>query len=169
MLRNHVILLLLCGSVATGAVGCAGQAAERHPPEKGALGNKILKLDQSTSVSVAKAELGDPAFEITQGAETALRYGFWLLQFRRDRLVQRIRQHKPDPRAPHRYGDGPAIDNTILMLHRGMSIAEVESKVGSPEAFEEFFEGGPRPEVVLRYGLWEMAFNRGRLTARTKG
>jgi hypothetical protein len=49
------------------------------------------------------------------------------------------------------------LDRVIPRLPSGLSIGEVEERLGEPDARFELEVGGP--ETVLTYGLWEVAFS----------
>jgi hypothetical protein len=56
----------------------------------------------------------------------------------------------------------------VLGLHPHAARKDVEAKLGKPGSFEEVFRASSIPELILRYGPWELAFIKERLFQRNK-
>jgi hypothetical protein len=164
-----IIGALMIGSALT-ACG-SDEAREATPLSSGVLDRRIADLPQGASLAVVEARLGEPESEVSVGNETVLSYVPWRLIAEDGRLKRRIRSRptggqvgasEPSER------ESEVLDQKILAIKPGTSIANVRGMLGVPEHNEEVFEGVRHPEVVLSYGAWLLSFRNGHLKQRTK-
>jgi len=122
------------------------------------------------SLAAVESRLGEPTSEITAGSETVLSYGAWRLIIEGDRLKRRIRSRRTSQAGGSGSADheSKALNQKILAIKPGTSIADVRRVLGVPEHHEEVFEASRLPEVVLGYGAWVLSFSNGELRQRTK-
>jgi hypothetical protein len=125
----------------------------------------IVGLQQGMSLVSVRSQLGEPLSESNASGEAALQYKGWLLLFHNNNLERRIRQHWPHH--PITRSLKGMLDAKVLALHRGVSVRSVRADLGAPDSYEEVFEATRRPELILRYGPWEVAFVDGKLNRRT--
>jgi len=121
-------------------------------------------------LETVEARLGEPSSRLTVANETILAYGPWRLVIEDGRLTRRIRSRHVDQAAVSILSDhqSKVLDQKILGLKRGTSIASVRRMLGTPEDDEDVFEEVAHPEVILGYGAWELKFQDGVLKVRTK-
>jgi hypothetical protein len=135
----------------------------------------VATLEPGTSVEAVRAELGDPPQAGTHDAEgvllTTLIYGRWVLQFEDGRLTERIKDLdlRPIPAGNTFMWEEKrdrAVDQEVLDLHLGMSMATVRSRLGGPEAIA-LGRNDPKEET-LSYGFWDLRFVDDALTYRQR-
>ncbi len=168
MRATSTAAFLVAGFLLLGTLGgCSDGTEIRSSLSPEAFRREVLALDQGMSLEQVRSELGEPLSEFTENpTESALRYQGWLLLFNEQGLEQRIRQYWPPGRRRHLIGR--TLDSAVLQLGPGMSLASVKAELGVPQSYEEVFRSILRPELILRYGPWELAFNNGRLRQRTQ-
>jgi hypothetical protein len=127
-------------------------------------GSAVRNLDDQATVEDAKAELGMPWSESSIGMEQVLVYRNWLLVFSNGRLERRTLELPVVRKARVTAKDM----QQIPQLERGMTVAEVEHRLGLPESHSEVLEGQLPPQTVLGYGPWELKFEGGKLVTRTR-
>jgi outer membrane protein assembly factor BamE (lipoprotein component of BamABCDE complex) len=146
-------------------VGCSGQDAESPTRGPESVDEIVLSLSQGASQGDVKASLGEPVFEHTDGREAIVGYPPWQLRFQDDKLRQRVRE----VRSARTSLSGRILDRKVLLrLVPGMTVGAVRKILGAPEVYEQIYESGPKPAVVLRYAYWELYFRNGRLVRRTQ-
>lgn len=164
--RFCCLVLGLC-LFAAGFGGCAESSDNGKPMSRAAMSQAILSLPTHATFDSVRSELGEPLSEASPSPkEASLSYPGWLLLFRFNHLDRRIRQRLPS--GPRKLRLRGALDQRVLTLQPGMSIPRVKSSLGPPQSYEEVFRGSPQPELVLRYGPWELAFANGHLRQRIK-
>jgi hypothetical protein len=113
-----------------------------------------------------QAKLGEPVAEFVSGSEGALTYGTWRLIFLEDKLVRRF--HELHRKAIDLNQPPSVYDDEVESLRRGISSGAAEQRLGVPQVREMLFERHHHPVEILRYGRWELQFEDGRLTVRTR-
>jgi hypothetical protein len=165
---QKVVTLLKVGVVVLGLgfVGCSN-GAESIPLSPREFRQKVLQLKQGANAKSVKAELGEPVSEFAEPVQrTTLNYRSWQLFFDKEGLERRVRQKRPFPRRLTTANS--SFDSSVQELQRGMSVASVRRRLGTPEWYEEAFEENPDPEIILRYGPWEVIFIHGKLAYRMR-
>lgn len=146
-------------------VGCSGHDAELPTNGRKSVDKIVLGLTQGASLGYVKASLGEPAFESTDGKETVLGYPPWQLHLQDGKLRQRVRE----VRSARTSLSGRILDRKVLLrLMAGMTVGVVRGILGAPEVYEQIYESGRKPALVLRYAYWELYFRKGRLVRRTQ-
>jgi len=161
--------LTVCGLVVGGLL--AGCGSDQTTDRASYLTDKqILAVPQGASLAVVEDRLGEPASEVTTGEETVFNYGPWRLVAEDGHLARRIKSRRTTQgefTIPSKHEER-ALDQKILAIKLGTSIAKVKEILGAPEQDEEVFEGVTHPVVVLGYGAWELSFRKGVLKERAK-
>jgi hypothetical protein len=132
------------------------------------LDKQIPELLQGASEIAVESRLGKPDSRVAAGSETVLTYGPWRLVVENGGVARRIRARLAGQGEEPSNLKGKALDQKILAIKPGVSIADVRRTLGAPEGDEEVFEGARRPDVVLTYGAWVLSFRNGELRKRTK-
>jgi hypothetical protein len=146
-------------------VGCSGQDAGSPTSDAESVDEIVLSLSQGASQGDVKARLGEPVFENTDGRESVAGYPPWQLRFQDGKLRQRVREI----RGARTSLSERVLDRKVLLrLMPGMTVGAVKKILGAPEVYEQIYESGPKPAVILRYAYWELYFRKGRLIRRTQ-
>jgi hypothetical protein len=169
VVKPKLVALTVCVLVVGGLLaGCGSDQAT--DPASNLTDKQILAVPQGASLAVVEDRLGEPSSEVTTGEETVFNYGPWRLVAEEGHLARRIKSRRttqgeftiPSNREER------ALDQKILAIKPGTSIAKVRGILGAPEQDEEVFEGIAHPVVVLGYGAWELSFRNGVLKERAK-
>ena len=145
--------------------GCSGQEADSSTTGTKSADEIVLGLTRGSSVGDVEASLGEPVSETTYGNEVILGYPPWQLRFQEGELHLAVRE----VRSGKVSRPGPKLDRKVLsQLEPGMTVRAVRKTLGAPEVYEEIYEFGRRPAVVLRYAYWELYFRKGLLVRRTQ-
>jgi len=159
-------LLLGFGFSLVTITGCGQSSESQGVTSPTALEQAIRSLDQGMSAEEVRARLGEPLAEPGKDpSESSLQYPGWLLLFNEQGLERRIRQRSPG--GPTGRLLGTALNSAVLRLAPGMPIRTVRSRLGRPQIVEEVFRSSSPPEIILRYGPWELAFANRALRQRT--
>jgi hypothetical protein len=149
----------------TSLSGCSDSAMPSRP-DGVSLDGAVMRLPQGASIDAVEEDLGPPnSIADANESETAAQYGVWQLVFRDGLLDRKAREYRPSKPAR---ASNPAFDRAVLSLRLGMSVGSVKSMLGVPTSYERVFEGSDPPIVLLRYGPWEISFEREKLVRRTK-
>lgn len=161
MIGLIVLVMFVCG-----LQGCAGGEGSGPSPRRN-LNREIKGLENGASISAVIGRLGEPASEYVESKQRAsLFYPGWQLDFEDGGLFRRTHElERLRPGVVQGGGPGTA---RILALKRGMRLAKIKAKLGTPDVYEVVYEAEHIPEQVLRYGPWELRFERSRLRMRTK-
>jgi hypothetical protein len=149
-------------------LGCgedSGTAAFRSTE----VAQSLDRLRLHPTVQEVEDQLGMPESRVTDGpSESVLQYGSWRLYFEDDVLDRRSLEVWLGTEGAGR--SSRSLDQAILDLHRGMSAAEVETRVGRPLSYEKVFtkHRDMPDEIVLRYANWQVVFVEGLLNRRTQ-
>jgi outer membrane protein assembly factor BamE (lipoprotein component of BamABCDE complex) len=146
-------------------VGCSGQDAGSPTSGPEGVDEIVLSLSQGASRGDVETRLGEPVFENTYGREAIVGYPPWQLRFQDGKLQQRVREVRGARTSlPERILDR----KVLLRVVPGMTVGAVKKILGAPEVYEQIYESGRKPAVVLRYAYWELYFRKGRLVRRTQ-
>jgi hypothetical protein len=162
-LRTVTIGLVVC-AFGVSVIGCGD--SQDDSIFGGELTRRVLALDPGVSIESARAKLGEPINEISEGHEDVLNYGSWQLTFVGSHLTRRSRVFVPRHARPIR--ETQSLRRKILDLSLGMSIAETKAVLGVPESIYVVYDRSSKPLRVLRYGLWELSFTNGSLRQRSQ-
>lgn len=156
-------IVLALGSATALVTGCS-EDTHRSRQDSRSFTQQVTGLAQGASLDAVKTELGVPRSEFSVEDEVILNYVPWQLRFVDGMLWERRRERRPEGASV----SGRVLDQRVVFaLKLGMSVRSVETRLGTPDAFENVYRGTGKRYSVLRYGPWELTFSDGRLTHRT--
>lgn len=130
------------------------------------LTENVRGLDQGALLGEVEATLGEPISRVEGASGVELNYGMWQLAFHGERLQRRSRVLAGKAASTFRARSPQELDELVTGLKLGSSLLSVERLLGSPASVYEIVED--EAIRILRYGAWELTFEDGKLSQRSK-